>query len=145
MAHDDDRKTWRKRGHGPDRGADGRLLPGHRYRFQPGNPGGPGRPRSSFGEYSREVDARSAAAFPWSRRESKRLGLDPAELTIGELMVHATKAWALAGKVGYLVEDNNRREGKVPEHIRADVTFDLTDEQRRRAERIAQKFDAVDL
>ena len=135
------RETRSKRG---DRGADGRFAAGNQYRFELGNGGGPGRPRSCFGEYSRQLDARTAADFAWSRREAKALGLDPAELTIGELMVHACKAHAIEGKVGYLVEDNNRREGKVPEHIRAAVTFELTDEQRRRAERIAQRFDAID-
>ena len=97
----------------PQRRADGTFKAGHQYRFKPGQSGNPsGRPPDTFGRMSREINERKASDFPVYANAARKLSFDPAEITVGELLVHAAKIHALEGKAPYLIEDNNRREGK---------------------------------
>ncbi len=95
------------------RRADGTFKAGHQYRFKPGQSGNPsGRPPDTFGRMSREINERKESDFPVYANAARELSFDPAEITIGELLVHATKIHAISGKAPYLIEDNNRREGR---------------------------------
>ena len=100
----------------PQRRADGTFKAGHQYRFKPGQSGNPsGRPPDTFGRMSREINEKKASAFPVYAKAARKLRFDPDEITVGELLVHAAKMHALEGKAQFLIEDNNRREGKHTE------------------------------
>ncbi len=97
----------------PQRRADGTFKAGHQYRFKPGQSGNPsGRPPDTFGRMSREINDQKAESFAGYASAARKHGLDPKAITIGELLVHATKIHAISGKAPYLIEDNNRREGR---------------------------------
>jgi len=97
----------------PQRRADGTFKAGHQYRFKPGQSGNPsGRPPDTFGRMSREINERKASDLSVYANAARKLSLDPAEITVGELLVHAAKVHALSGKAPYLIEDNYRREGR---------------------------------
>lgn len=110
-------------GNGDQRDAAGRFLPGNSNRFKPGGVGNPtGRPkdRPLYGTLCAEVTRQKASKFEWVVALCEKLRLDPAKVTVGEALVHADLRNRVEGKVGYLVEQNQRSEGKVPDQI---VTF----------------------
>jgi len=106
----------------PVRGAKGHFLPGNRMGFQPGKTGNVkgARPRPHYGALCAEVTRQKASKFKWVVALCNKLDLDPTKVTVGEVLVHADLRNRVEGKVGYLVEQNQRSEGKVPDQI---VTF----------------------
>ena len=105
-----------------ERRADGTYLPGHAGCWLPGESGNPGgRTKNDYSTKSRTLDKQLVKGIPWAEKLWRQLlaatkaDTLPAGLTIGELLVHADKYHRATGKVGYLVEDNARQEGKVPD------------------------------
>ncbi len=124
------------------RRADGKFKKGNKHQFKPGESGNPdGRPTGAFGRLSREINDKTPAAVgaksPYVRA-AKHLGFDPKKITIGELLVHSTKVHALAGKAPFLVEDNNRREGRqadvagITQNVRIVLEVDPGPKRKRR-------------
>ncbi len=111
-----------------DRQPNGQFAEGNKLGFQPGesgNPTGAAKGVIMFGTRSRLIDAELCSALgpksPYAKAAT-RLGFKPDEITVGDLLVHATKVHALAGKAPYLVEDNNRREGRQPDLVAESLT-----------------------
>jgi hypothetical protein len=108
---------------GAQRDSAGRFLPGNDTEFKPGdinNPKGRSKDRPLYGTLCAEVTRQKASKFKWVTDLCKKLDLDPAKVTVGEVLVHADLRNRVEGKVGYLVEQNQRSEGKVPDQV---VTF----------------------
>jgi len=108
-------KTPTKAGEpGSERDVRGRFVRGNPRAFAPGAPAGPGRPRKpSYGKLSAKVNAKKCSAFRWSTKLAEGLGLNPETMTIGLALIHADKRNRAIGRVGYLVEENQRTEGPV--------------------------------
>ena len=101
----------------------GWFLPGNSYEFKPGDPriNREGRRRAFYGVISQQIDSMPCSEAPWASRLATKLGFKPEDITIGEMLVHADKWNRVRGRVGYLVEDNARREGKVPDTIAVEI------------------------
>lgn len=107
----------------PDHDANGKFKAGNSFRMQPGSTLNPkGRPKNTYGDQSRKLDKTPVRELKWARElYVKLLGGTQNEIpeayTVGELMLHSDRLNRARGKVGYLVEDNNRKFGKVPDRI----------------------------
>lgn len=103
----------------------GKFTVGNQLGFKPGEVANPsGRPRKvSYAKLSAGVDAMPASGEPWAVEICKMLRLDSNKLTCGEVLIRADKVNRAKGGVGYLREDNNRCEGRVP--IRAEIAIEM--------------------
>ncbi len=113
-------------GQPPDSGREpnGQFAKRNKHGFLAGVSGNAGGgPRGiMFGTRSRLIDAELCSKFPPYLKAANLLGFDPDKITVGDLLVHTAKVHALAGKAPYLVEDNNRREGRQPDLVAESLT-----------------------
>lgn len=94
------------------------------HAFKPGNSGnakGKEKDGKTYARMAKQIKQHAADRYEWSRRICKKLQLtddDAKSMTIGELLVHASLLQACTGKSRYLVEINDRCEGKVEDRVK---------------------------
>lgn len=97
------------------RAENGRFANGNTVGFQPGTTGNAnGRPKGrSWASRSTAINRAMCSTYEWSKNAALKLKLDPDKVSVGDLITHASKAHILRGQCAFLVEDNNRTEGKL--------------------------------
>lgn len=113
-------------GAGNGRHVDGKFQSGHDIgkdsRFQPGHPGGPGRPRGP--------DLVGIIAEILDEEIDVTVGLKKLKRKIGRVLEEKAVQHAMKGNAAYYKELHNRLMGKVPDvvHATVDGKLEVTDE-----------------
>ncbi len=127
-------------GNGSDRDAKGKFALGNKASV-----GHKGPQRSDIGSVLRGIGDKKASTFGWSKKIAERMELDPDDYTVLDIIAHSAMEHGCDfGRAPYFTECIQRMFGKVPDQIQADINLGLTDEQKKRAQRIADLADAVE-